>query len=89
MTKLQEATLDRLIAPTNHVVDRQSCLAALYYGRKQGIEAEAVAMIIGARRRWLNRLSVWQRDWQRQTRRPSHARHHDSIAIREKYVRVI
>jgi len=32
-------------------------------------------------------LTVTQRKWQRETHRKARARHHDSIAIREKYVR--
>ena len=48
-------------------------------------EARPVAK--AARRDWLNYVTVTQRNWQRRTRRPSRARHHDSIAIREKYVR--
>lgn len=36
--------------------------------------------------RRLNQQCVTQRYWQGQTRRPSRARHHDSIAIRDKYV---
>lgn len=32
-------------------------------------------------------LTMLQREWQRKTRRPSRARHDDSIALREKYVR--
>ena len=44
-------------------------------------------LILEKRRRWLDWLTVTQRKWQGETRRPSRARHHDSIAIREKYVR--
>lgn len=40
-----------------------------------------------ARREWLDSLTVRQRRWQRETRRPARARNHDSIAIRERYVR--
>lgn len=43
--------------------------------------------IMAGRAAWLDWLTVTQRKWQAQTRRPSRARHHDSIRIREKYVR--
>lgn len=43
--------------------------------------------VLQARREWLNYLTIQQRRWQRETRRASRARHNDSIAIREKYVR--
>lgn len=46
------------------------------------------------RREWLARresfmrdMILRQREWQRHTRNPNKARHHDSIAIRERYVR--
>ena len=44
-------------------------------------------LIMDAHREHLNWLTVTQRKWQSRTRRPSRARHHDSIAIREQYVR--
>lgn len=36
---------------------------------------------------WLNYLTITQRQWQMKTRRPSRAKNHDSISIREKYIR--
>lgn len=47
------------------------------------------AAIMYHREGWLNWLTKTQRDWQTKvSRRPSRARHHDSIQIRERYVRV-
>lgn len=47
-----------------------------------------IAEVLAARAHWLDYLTVQQRKWQASgSRRPSRARHHDSIAIREKYVR--
>lgn len=43
--------------------------------------------IIAKHMAWLDYLTVTQRRWQRNTRNPNKARHHDSIAIRERYVR--
>jgi len=39
------------------------------------------------RSRWLTYLTTTQRKWQKETRNRNKARHHDSISIREKYVR--
>lgn len=47
----------------------------------------AIRAVLHARADWLRWLTVTQRQWQAGTRRPSRARHHDSIGIREKYVR--
>jgi hypothetical protein len=44
-------------------------------------------LIMEAHRDWLNWLTMTQRRWQRETRNPNKARHHDSIEIRERYVR--
>jgi hypothetical protein len=52
-------------------------------------DAFTMRRIMSVRASWLDYLSITQRRWQRETRRPSHARHHDSIDIRERYVRCI
>lgn len=50
----------------------------------------ALRVILDARREWVDWLARGQRRWQScNTRRPSRARHHDSIEIREKYVRCL
>lgn len=51
------------------------------------MDPELLPFVLERRRRWLTWLTLTQRDWQRETRRPSRARHHDSIEIRERYVR--
>ncbi len=49
---------------------------------------EAMPMVLEKRRLWKQWVTVTQRDWQTKvSRRPSKARHHDSIELREKYVR--
>lgn len=50
--------------------------------------SHAVAAVLAARRSWVEWLTRSQRRWQMETRRPSRARHHDSIGIRETYVRI-
>lgn len=51
--------------------------------------ALAVRVWLDKRAYWLNWLTETQRKWQRDTRRKSRARHHDSRSIREKYVRCV
>ena len=46
-------------------------------------------LMMDAHRTWLEWVTITQRKWQGKTRRPSKARHHDSIQIREKYVRCV
>lgn len=51
-------------------------------------DREATArLLIELRNRYRTWVTVTQRKWQRETRRPQRARHHDSVQIRERYVR--
>lgn len=88
MTTLQRRVLEDLIGSTGSLVDRHRQFAALLYARSQGIESDFRVMLMAKRFAWLNWLTVTQRQWQGQTRNANKARHHDSISIREKYVRV-
>jgi len=88
MNDLQTETLHRIIGRTMNIVDQHKCLAALAYARQYDIEAECRQMILAARLSWLTWHTLAQRKWQiENTRNPNKARHHDSIALREKYVR--
>jgi hypothetical protein len=87
MNKLQRETLDRLIPATLSPVDCQKCKAGLAYARAGGFEPEARAMILEKRLGWLTWWTITQRKWQSETRNQNKARHHDSISLREKYVR--
>ena len=87
MTLIEKTTIERIIGSTGNVIDRHKCLAALAYAEKRNIKSECWSMILNARWAWLNWLTVTQRKWQLETRNPNKARHHDSISIREKYVR--
>jgi hypothetical protein len=87
MNRLQRETLDRIIPATLSPVDCQKCKAGLAYARANGFESEARAMILEKRLGWLAWWTVTQRKWQSETRNPNKARHHDSISLREKYVR--
>ncbi len=49
---------------------------------------DAITMVLEKRRLWKEWVTVTQREWQTKvSRRPSKAAHHDSIEIRERYVR--
>lgn len=84
---VHEAALDRIMQPTANIVDRHCCLAALAYADRFNIRALAVRMYLKRRLGWLNWYAMTQRQWQRQTKRSSRARHHDSIELREEHVR--
>ena len=88
MTPIQERALEFLIPSTHSPIDGHLCLAAIAYAREKGIETEVKSMILDRRLDWLNWQTRTQRQWQQKTRNPNKAVHHDSIAIRERYVRV-
>ena len=60
---------------------------ALRLAKAEGFYPEALEWAKCKREGWRRYVTVTQRQWQRQTHRPARARHHDSIALREKYVR--
>lgn len=63
------------------------CARAAMILRGSGMHPAVLRMILDKRAAWLDWHAATQRRWQRETRRPSRARHHDSIGIREGYVR--
>ena len=87
MTDIEEITIERVTGCTNHITDQHRCLAVLAYAEKRGIRDEALRIILDQRYQRLNWLTVTQRKWQLKTRNTNKARCHDSIEIREKYVR--
>ena len=87
MNNIQQETLSRIIGSTHNVIDCHKCIAALAYAKSKGIESECRGMILAARISNLNWWTITQRKWQRLTRNPNKARHHDSVSLREKYVR--
>ena len=78
------STLDPVISAT-----RSRVLAgALWREAKRTGQTEAfLAEWMPKRAAWICSEARLQRKWQANTRRPSRARHHDSIEIRERYVR--
>jgi len=88
MTEVERYTIENITGSTHHITDQHQSIAALAYANTRGIPRnESLAIIIGKQFRWLDWLAVTQREWQSQTRNHNKARHHDSIALREKYVR--
>lgn len=77
-------TLDPVLsAPRSRVI----AVALLAHARAHGFEEEFRQIWLAKRAEWVTTQTLWQRKWQSTTRRPSRARHHDSIQIRERYVR--
>lgn len=72
---------------TNSPVDLAALGMLLRESRRVGCHFQMRTFLMEARKDWRIYLSNSQRRWQRETRRPTRARHHDSISIREKYVR--
>lgn len=72
---------------TNHRCDarRHAALLRAFKGQPEG--PAILRAILDGRAAWLDWLTVTQRQWQCRTRRPARARFHDSVSIREKYVR--
>lgn len=77
----------QMIGATMQPVDQAKAVAAYRYAKHRGEVPIFLKVWSEKRRDWRNWVAVTQRQWQRHTRRPSRARHHDSISIREKYVR--
>ncbi len=77
----------QLIGATMMPTDRAKTVAAYRYAKHRGEVSAFLQVWRDKRRHWKNSQTVTQRSWQIHTRRPSRARHHDSISIREQYVR--
>lgn len=73
----------------SHPETRMKVLGYLSLAERMGFSRrEAMLRIVRKNRWWLDHDTVQQRKWQTNvSRRPARGRHHDSWAIREKYVR--
>ena len=87
MNSIERTTVERIIGCTANIIDRHKCLAAIAYGKKRCCELEVREMILKARFSWIDWIAVTQRKWQSYTRNQNKAIHHDSVELREKYVR--
>lgn len=79
----ESAAVEAIISSTSHIIDKYRNLIVYKYSGK---DPRVLRLILDARMRNLNENCILQRHWQRMTRNPNKARHHDSIALREKYV---
>jgi len=68
-------------------VEDMKAVMALRDAKARGQEEMFRVMWNRKRAERLAWLTLTQRSWQKNTRRATRAKHHDSIAIREKYVR--
>lgn len=87
MTTERERLYGMTVGPTMAYMDCQKNVLILR-GCPAEERAEVVRIMVEQRRVWRDWLTMTQRRWQKETRRPSRARHYDSIAIRESYVRI-
>ena len=83
MKAAEQEALRRSIGATASGIDQYRRLLVYKYNRKNPV---ILKMILEARLDYLNWQTINQRYWQRQTKNVNKVRHHDSIAIREKYV---
>lgn len=89
-TTAAQAAVLNLAASCGTRYPRDLATQALLIRSARSLEERAyiIAAVLESRASWLRWLTLGQRDWQaKATRRPSRARHHDSLAIRESYVR--
>lgn len=85
MDYVDKVMLERHFQPTNNVGD-MALNVILLRGVNNEDKPEAFRILMAKRKDWLVWLTFPQREWQRNTKNPNKARHHDSISIREKYV---
>lgn len=89
-TALLRAAYESIIPACPSFTVERIALARILRAAKASGPAEyaiAVEVAMSKRRGWLDYLTRTQRHWQQRTRRQSRANHHDSVQIREKYVR--
>lgn len=82
--------VDRIIGRSlaNGPEGRARAGAAIRLARTDSERAYALRRVMAARAEWRRYVTVQQRFWmQHVSRRQSRARHHDSVSIRERYVR--
>jgi len=85
--KIMWAIYNEMVSGYRVPVEDTKTVMALRDAKARGYSEMFRAIYRAKRAERLAYLTMTQRQWQRKTHRPSRARHHDSIAIREKYVR--
>jgi hypothetical protein len=88
MTAAERAAFELLVGTglTQHPTDNARAVLIIRAASPED-RADVVRLVMDRRASWKAWLTRTQRQWQRQTRNPNKARHHDSIEIRERYVR--
>lgn len=77
-------TLDPVLtAPRSRTI----AVAMYQHAKSHGYVETFLREWLTIRADWFARQVRVQREWQQKTRNPNKARHHDSISIRERYVR--
>lgn len=84
MDDLTRAAIREMIGRSNHPVNNK--INALLI-RATHHNPEVIRTIMDARAEWLTYLTTTQSKWIDHTRRRMRAVHHDSVDIRERYVR--
>jgi hypothetical protein len=79
--------VDFFIGKTSHPIDNRRNAMCIRLATLDGNRDEVMRLIMTMRRDRLIWLTLVQRKWQGKTRNPNKANHHDSISIREQYVR--
>ena len=85
MTRTERA-YDFMIGATFAPVDRVRNAIAWRAAVERGEVGAFLNVYRRKRAEWLAWQTMTARKWQRETHRPSRARHHDSLDIRERYV---
>jgi hypothetical protein len=82
-------TLYEIIEGGTREISRRKTGLALREAKRKGEEVYALAVFIAKWKRACERryVTVNQRHWQGKCRSEARAKHHDSVSIREKYVR--
>ncbi len=72
---------------TSGLLDRKRAVMAIRSATNPDDRRVVMRLVLDKRASHREWVTITQRNWQRNTRRPSRAKHHDSIEIRERYVR--
>lgn len=88
MNATEYLVLCNRVGKTHHFSDNMTNVLLIRGARSEAERYDIISCIMDAHESRLAWLTTTQRKWQSETRNPNKARHHDSIAIRERYVRI-
>jgi hypothetical protein len=89
LSELDRHALDQMTGSglTTMPIDNARAVLVIRAATASGDREYGLRLVASKRASHRTWITVTQRQWQRHSRRPSRARHDDSIAIREQYVR--